>query len=205
MNLPDFYAAAPVVPTRDGLAELLGASPEGRLDYGYADVVRLAGHSCPTVAGAFLMARAALAALYPEGPAERGAIRIRMPAPADHGTTGVTAQVLTLVTGAAAENGFHGIAGRHVRAGLLEFADRVEGDAIVFTRTDTGQAVQAQLDVSTILSDAGQRDRLLAILDDSADAETRAEFAQHWQERVRRLLLEFADDPRVIRISPVAT
>lgn len=198
--LPDFYDQAPVVRTRDPLAKLLGASREGLLEYHYVDAVRLAGHSCPTVAGAFLMGRAALAALYPDGPAERGGISVRMPAPADHGTTGVVAQVLTLLTGAAAENGFQGIGGRYARKGLLRFAARPEGEAITFERLDTGRAVQVELDVSLVPGDPGQRERMAAILQDRADDEVRAAFGRAWQARVRHLLLEFADDPRVIRV-----
>lgn len=200
MQLPDFYERAPVVRTRDPLAALLGASREGLLEYRYADAVRLAGHSCPTVAGAFLMGRAALAALYPDGPAERGGIRVRMPAPEDHGTTGVVAQVLTLLTGAAAGNGFHGIGGRFVRHGLLQFAGHPEGDAIAFRRLDTGAEAFVEMDVALVHGDPAQRERLVAILQDRADEATRAAFASGWQDRVRRLLLEFADDPQVIRV-----
>ena len=55
--LPDFFAAVPAIVVADPLAALLGAAEGGRLEYRYADAVRLAGHSCPTVAGAWLMAR----------------------------------------------------------------------------------------------------------------------------------------------------
>ena len=43
----------------------------------------------------------------------------------------------------------------------------------------------------------------MAVLEDRADDSIRAAFAQAGQERVRRLLLEFADDPDVIRVMPV--
>jgi len=204
MKFPDFYELAPVVPTRDAFAATLGAAQDGLLEYSYVDAVRLAGHSCPTVAGAFLIGRAALAALYPEGPAERGAISVRMPAPEDEGTTGVMAQVLTLLTGAAADNGFQGIQGRFRRKGLLSFADTREGEAIIFKRLDTGAAVAVELDVSLVPGDPAQGGRLMAILQDRADALQREAFANAWQARVRRLLLEFADDPRVIHVTPVS-
>ena len=64
MNFPDFYEQAPVVRTHDPFAAMLGAASGGVLEYHYLDAVRLAGHSCPTVAGAFLIGRAGLAALY---------------------------------------------------------------------------------------------------------------------------------------------
>jgi hypothetical protein len=203
MKFPDFYELAPVVPTRDAFAATLGAAQDGLLEYSYVDAVRLAGHSCPTVAGAFLIGRAALAALYPEGPAERGAITVHMPAPESDGTTGVMAQVLTLLTGAAADNGFQGIQGRFRRKGLLSFADHREGEAIIFKRLDTGAAVAVELDVSLVPGDPAQGGRLMAILQDRADVSQREAFADAWQARVRRLLLEFADDPRVIHVTPV--
>ena len=76
MQSPDFFAAAPVIRMRDPLAEFLGAAAEGVIDYRFEDAVRLAGHSCPTVAAAFLMTRAALAALYGEELPVRGEIRV---------------------------------------------------------------------------------------------------------------------------------
>ncbi len=203
MNFPDFYEQAPVVRTRDAFADMLGAARDGMLEYRYLDAVRLAGHSCPTVAGAFLMGRAALAALYPGEPAERGGIAVHMPAPEHEGTTGVMAQVLTLLTGAAAENGFHGIQGRFKRRGLLSFADHHEGEAIIFTRLDSGASVAVSLNVALVPGDPAQGARMAAIFQDRADDSQRAAFANAWQDRVRRLLLEFADDPRVIQLTAV--
>ncbi len=73
---PDFFADAPVIETLDPLAALLGASEGGRLQYRYVDAVRMAGHSCPTVASAFLMTRAALRRLYGGELPRRGEIRV---------------------------------------------------------------------------------------------------------------------------------
>lgn len=204
MAFPAFFAQAPVVHTHDALAQLLGASGDGSIDYTYADAVRLAGHSCPTVAGAYLMGRAALRALYPDGPAERGQIEVSMPAPASEGTTGVIAQVLTLLTGAAADNGFHGIAGRHARNGLLDYAGRHDEGAITFRRRDTGATVAVELDTSPVPGNPQVRELLGAILQGLASDAQKQAFADGWQERVRRLLLEFADDPRVVRVTRLA-
>ena len=44
-GFPDFFAQAPVITVRDPLAQFLGAVRQGLIQYGYADVVRLAGHS----------------------------------------------------------------------------------------------------------------------------------------------------------------
>ncbi|OJY96549.1 MAG: hypothetical protein BGP25_15505 [Lysobacterales bacterium 63-13] len=204
MSFPAFFSAGPVVETVDPLAQLLGASDDGRIDYCYADAVRLAGHSCPTVAGAFLMARAALKALFPDTPAERGLIEVWMPAPRDHGTTGVVAQVLTLLTGAAAENGFQGLGGRYARNGLLVFAGQASPGGVIFRRHDSGDAVAVELDASLVPGNPNQRALLGAIIQDEASDAQKREFANGWQERVRRMLLEFADDPHVIKTTHLA-
>ncbi|SFL03917.1 hypothetical protein [Rhodanobacter glycinis] len=200
MSMPGFFDQAPVVCVRDRLADLLGAAGDGVMEYHYADAVRLAGHSCPTVAGAYLLGRTALMTLYPGEIPERGGVSVRMPAPVDDGVTGVTAQVLTLLTGAAAENGFHGLGGQYVRSGLLDFAESVEGGPILFRRNDTGAAVALTLDLSSVPPDPAQRALLGPVLQGNADAAQQRAFGVAWQGRVRRLLLEHADDPAVIRV-----
>ncbi len=200
MIFPAFFEQAPVVKAFDPLAQLLGAPSDGCFDYVYADAVRFSGHSCPTVAGSFLMGRAAMQALYPDGRAERGQIEVAMPAPASHGTTGVTAQVLTLLTGAAAENGFKGIGGRYARNGLLSFAEQPTSGAVTFRRRDTGDAVSAELDTSPVPGDPNQRGLLIAIMQGVASEAQKRAFAEGWQERVRSMLLDFADDPRLIKL-----
>ncbi|CAM5221689.1 hypothetical protein CDEF62S_04467 [Castellaniella defragrans] len=124
----------------DSLAELLGASDDGLMEYGYEDAVRLAGHSCPTVAGAWLMTVSALKALYPDGHPERGEIQVAFGEAADSGVTGVMANVTSLVTGATTDTGFHGLAGQHDRRNLLHFNADIAGE-VAFTRNDTGASV----------------------------------------------------------------
>lgn len=201
MNYPAFFDDAPRIRVRDPLADFLGAAEGGVLEYRYTDAVRLAGHSCPTVAGSWLLARAALMALYPDETAERGGVAVSMPAPADEGVTGVMAQVFTLVTGAAADNGFHGIGGQFVRHGLLDYADAAGAGAIRFTRTDTGASVSVVLDLSSVPPAADARALMGAAMHPDASAAQRAAFGQAWQDRVRRLLLEHADDPAVVRVT----
>ncbi|HTM28314.1 MAG TPA: hypothetical protein VL097_03045 [Rhodanobacter sp.] len=201
MNYPAFYDAAPRITMRDPLADFLGAAEDGLMEYTYLDAVHLAGHSCPTVAGAYLLARAALKALYPEQPAERGAIEVYMPGPEDEGVNGVIAQVLTLITGAAADNGFHGIGGHFVRQSLLSYADTARSGDIQFTRRDNGKSVCVQLDLGSVPPAPNLRALLIAALSDSATAAQRKDFADAWQGRVQRLLLEHADDPAVLRLT----
>lgn len=201
MSLPAFFAQAPRILLRDPLAELLGAAEGGLLEYGYADAVRLAGHSCPTVAGAYLMARAALRALFPGAVPVRGGVVVTMSAAEVEGTTGVVAQVFTLLTGAAGYNGFHGIGGHFVRHGLLRYGGGDLQCIADVRRTDNGDAVQVSMDLSSVPPAPQMRQLMGRALADDASAEERAAFASVWQDRVRRLLLEHADDARVIRVA----
>ncbi|WP_111748463.1 hypothetical protein [Salinisphaera orenii] len=203
MALPAFFDDAPTIRVRDPLADVLGTSDGGLFEYHYADAVRLAGHSCPTVAGTFLMARAALAALYPQESPERGGISVHLPAPIDRGTIGVIAQVLTLITGASGAGGFKGIGGRFARRWLLTFAEvdrTANDDAVVFTRVDTGHAIAASFRVAAVpaVDDAPASPATVAHRD-ATESERRA-FGDAWQERVRRMLIEHADDPALVQV-----
>ena len=126
-SFPDFFADAPQLTLRDPLAEFLGAARGGLMTYRYADAVRLAGHSCPTVAGAWLMAVRGLRALYGEETPVRGEIGVFMQGGREDGANGVIATVVQLITGAAPETGFHGIGGRFARHQLLRFDQPVQG------------------------------------------------------------------------------
>lgn len=201
MQLPAFYDQAPHILMRDPLAAFLGAADDGLLDYAYADAVRLAGHSCPTVAGAWLMVRAGLQALYPQQIPERGGVTVQMPAPEGEGTNGVIAQIFTLITGAAAANGFHGIGGRFARQALLDFSATSDSGAIRLTRGDNHTSVGVELDMTAVPAPANLRRQLGDALNPDATVEQRASFAHTWQERVRCLLLDHADDPRVIKVT----
>lgn len=197
MQTPAFFDDVPPIVMHDALAQALGAAEDGLLEYRYLDAVKLAGHSCPTVAGAWLMTRAALARLYPGQLPSRGGITVELRQQLDEGVAGVIAGVVGLVTGAANEGGFKGLAGRHARNGLLRFGVPMAGE-IRFTRLDTGervelvhrpQAVQRSAAISTLLRDA--------MAPTATAAATRA-FAQSWQEWVRAILIDHADDPALI-------
>lgn len=199
---PAFFERAPRITMRDPLAAFLGAAEDGVIGYGYADAVKLAGHSCPTVASAFLMARAALAALYPDGLPERGGVRARLAQPAAEGVTGVIGNVIALVTGAAGEGGFHGIGARFDRRGLLAFGG--DGpDAVVIERIDNGAAVSVAVRAELVPGDPRLRQVLPRCVAGTATAAEAALMRELWQDRVRRLLLEHADDPEVVVVERV--
>lgn len=199
MSFPAFFDQVPPLRVHDGLAQMLGAADDGVIEYHYADAVRLAGHSCPTVAGAWLCARAGLKHLYGDELPERGGISVYLDDAEGAGVTGVIGQILTLLTGAAGANGFKGLGGQHARNNLLHFGNGdVQG--IRFRRQDNGRYVDVALDTSPVAPEPGQRLLIPLIISGRADAAQRREFGRLWQERVRRMLLDHADDPAMIRL-----
>lgn len=200
MAFPGFFDAVPGITLRDPLAEFLGAAEGGLIEYGYADAVKLAGHSCPTVAGAYLLTCRALRALYAETLPERGAIRVDFRDAQANGVTGVIAGVVGLLTGAAGGGGFKGLAGNFSRRDLLAFDADVPGE-IRFTRLDTGAAVSATLQLGPVPADPRMGALLQRLLAGDGDTQTAREFAALWQDRVRRILTEHFDDPRLVQLS----
>ena len=204
-HFPDFFAAAPVITVRDPLAAFLGATAgsDGEITYRYEDAVRLAGHSCPTVASAFLMTRAAFKALYENSVPERGAIRVELREARAAGVAGVIASIVTLVTGATEDSGFRGLAGRFNRRQLLAFACPLTHGSLRFTRVDNGSAVEVDADLSRVFGDSEMGPLMSLALAGQARPEQQREFQRLWQDRVRRILIDHADDPAVFAVFPV--
>lgn len=200
MQFPDFFAVAPVIRVVDPLAGFLGAAEGGIIEYRYEDAVRLAGHSCPTVAFAFLMARAALAALFGDALPVRGEIRVDLAEAHDAGVAGVIAAVATLVTGATADSGFRGLAGQFNRRDKLFFKQPLQRGSLRFTRLDSGATVEVGADLSLVPGDPRMGELMPLCLGGQARSVQQREFRTLWQDRVRRVLLEHADDPQVIRV-----
>jgi hypothetical protein len=197
MNHPAFFDQAPTITVHDGLAEFLGACDDGLITYRYVDAVRLAGHSCPTVAGAYLLTRRALALLYPDSVPERGGVQVRFASPIEEGVTGVIGSVAGLITGAAGPGGFKGIGRNFRRQDLLHFGSPVEGE-VRFDRIDNGASVHLAMQMGRVPADPRGGELLRRVLTGLAGKEEAAEFAALWQDRVRRILVEHADDPELI-------
>ena len=202
MRYPDFYDEAPRITLYDPLAKFLGAAEGGILEYRYIDAVKAAGHSCPTVASAWLMTLRALEALYPKDIPERGAIRADFRHESTSGVTGVIANIVTLVTGATHDTGFKGLAGRFDRRQLLFFNAEVR-DEIRFTRRDSGAAVEVTAHLERVPGDPRMGELMAACITGRATDEVQREFGRLWQARVRAILVAHAADPAVIALRAV--
>ena len=197
MSYPEFFAAVPRLTLHDPLAELLGAAENGRIEYGYTDAVKLAGHSCPTVAGAYLMTLKALARLYPGGLPERGGIRVELNATQTDGVIGVTAAVASLLTGAAGEGGFKGLAGRFSRRNLLRFGAAIDAE-LCFTRIDSDARMAVTYHPEVVPAPPELQKLMPKLLAGKASAAEATEFGRLWQLRVKRILIDHFDDPALV-------
>lgn len=201
MSHPDFFDAVPRISLYDPLAEFLGATEGGIIEYGYFDAVRLAGHSCPTVASAYWMTCKALVSLYPDAMPVRGDILVEFSQGGTSGVTGVIANVVSMLTGAMSDNGFKGIAGRFDRRDKLFFAMEMPGE-MRFTRLDTRRAVNTAAHLQRVPASPRMPELISGCLDGSATPEEAAEFRRLWQERVRSVLLDHGNDPEVFVVTP---
>lgn len=199
MQTPAFFDQVPTIVMHDALAQTLGAAQGGLIEYRYLDAVKLAGHSCPTVAGAWLMTRTALARLYPGQTPHRSKVLVAMREPQDAGVVGVIASVAGLITGAAGSGGFKGLAGRHARRDLLTYGVPMRGE-MRFTRLDNGQSVEVSHHPEAAPRPAELRMQMQAALTPQADSAQREAFAQTWQSWVRTMLIDHADDPKLITV-----
>jgi len=198
---PAFFDEVPGIVLYDPLSAFLGATDDGLLRYGYFDAVKLAGHSCPTVAAAYWSTRKALLALYGDETPVRGDIRVEFGQTRESGVTGVIANVVSMLTGAMAEDGFKGLGGRFDRRKRLLFAADLPGE-MRYTRTDTNRSVAVSANLQSVPAAPGLSVLMARCIGGSATPDEAAEFRRLWQGRVRSILLEHGDDPAVFAVTP---
>lgn len=196
MKYPAFFDEVPAITLYDPLADLLGAIEEGMVTYTYLDAVKLAGHSCPTVAGAYLMALKGLDALYPDSVPQRGDIVVTIRGGREEGTNGVVGNVLGLITGAAAEEGFKGLGGHFSRNALLRF-ERALSAPVMMQRKETGEAVYLHYNPSAAPIAPIPPERMRAVT--SASEEEKKAFGRLWQQNVAAILAD-RSNPDVIAL-----
>ncbi len=189
MNYPDFYTQVPPITLQDPLSAFLGAVEEGILEITYLDCVKLAGHSCPTVAGAYLMAMQGLNALYPDSVPQRGDIMVQMNHAETQGVTGVIANVISFIVGASGKGGFKGIQGQFSRESLLSYDVAMQG-AVTLTRKDTQQSVTLSYDPSVVEVKSEMKPLMGKSLKGLASKEEQKQFTTLWQQRVEMILLD---------------
>lgn len=191
-----FYDDVEPIKLKDPLAVFLGAIDETEeFVFTYTDAVKLAGHSCPAVSGAYKITQKALKALYGDETPIRGGIEVRVLGSVDNGANGPISQVISLITGAAPETGFAGLGQSFVRKNKLIFDEKnEEAGAFVFTREDNNKSVKVIYHPERIPQDKGMHELFTKCIVGTATKKQKEDFIALWQERVKVVLFEEAKD-----------
>ena len=200
MHYPTFFNDIPTITLHDPLGEFLGAFEDGVVEISYLDCAKLAGHSCPTVASAYLMATAGLNTLYPDGLPHRSQISIEMQAPKAEGVTGVIGNVIAYIVGASDEGGFKGIGGTFGRNDLLSFGVSQLTGMVRLTRIDTGDSVTLSSDTSQVPGSPEMMPLMQKAMQGAASDAEKAQFQALWQGRVEAMLCSSDLQDKIITI-----
>lgn len=199
MQFPSFYDNVQSITLYDPLSEFLGAFENGMMEITYLDCAKLAGHSCPTVAGAYLMALIGLKELFGDAMPQRGLVKVSLSESEREGVTGVIGNVIGFIIGAAGSGGFKGIQGKFSRNDLLTYGEAMDGE-VALTRTDTGASVTLRYDPSCVPSDPAMRPLMGKMLQGLASKEEASTFGTLWQKRVEQILLDESQWDNIITI-----
>jgi len=190
MQYPSFFDQVPSILLQDPLSDFLGAFKEGKMEISYLECVKLAGHSCPTVAGAYLMALKGLERLYANNTQlpQRGMIEVAMRDGETDGVTGVICNVISFIIGASGANGFKGIQGHFSRDNLIRYNVPMQGE-VRLTNLATEESVELSYDPSMVPGDPMMKQLMGKTLQGLASAEEKEKFGELWQKRVETILL----------------
>ncbi len=197
MTYPAFFDEVEPIDTVDPLADILGAVENGRITYTYLDMVKFAGHSCPTVAGAWLMTKIGLAKIYGDDLPVRGNVKVEIREALDEGVAGVIGSCIGLVTGAANEGGFKGLGGRMARNNRLVFGVEMSAE-VRLTRLDNAAHVEMSYNPSLVPGNPEMQPLMQKVMQGVATPEEKRRFGELWQERVKKILLEVPAEELVI-------
>ena len=189
-DYPAFFDAIEPIVVYDDLCKFLGANRDGILEFSYKDIVKTAGHSCATVAGAYLMAQKGLKALYGDETPQRGEIKVELRKAPREENTGVVGSVLSTITGATHDLGFGGIpTGKYNRRDLLFFEAPIDHD-LRLTRLDTGKAVSVDYRPGKVVNPMAI---LMSAIKPDATEEDKESFPRRFQDMVQTVF-EHADE-----------
>ena len=204
MNYPDLFNTIETIKLQDPLSNFLGTFEKGIIEFTYLDIVKNTGHSCPTVAGAYLCAREGLKALYPNELPQRGNIKIEFSESPTEGVAGVIASVISNITGATTNYGFKGINGNFNRTNLMFFNQKVKAN-VRFNRLNTNQIVEVFYNPNSIPPQKQQQFLMQKIMQGIATPEEKKLFGELWQDRVKRIFDAYEDVVTIVSLSSSPT
>ncbi|MEK7850828.1 MAG: hypothetical protein AAB275_03000 [Deltaproteobacteria bacterium] len=200
-----FFDEAPEIRLKDPLAYILGAmEADGVMVFKYTDAVKMAGHSCAAVSGAYMITVKALDTLYGNDLPVRSQIRVTIKGGPTDLAYGPMAQVISLITGAAGETGFKGLGRVGGRQNKLVFdKDNFQFNTFIFQREDTGKAVKVTYNPQVLPQNPAMGDLMPLLVSGQASKEEREQFVSMWQGNVRKVLLESDKYPGLFEIEEI--
>jgi hypothetical protein len=189
MQYPEFFDQIEHIILQDGLSATLGSTENGMIDISYLEIVKMAGHSCAVVSGAYLMTLVGLKELYGNEIPKRGEIKVELREQLGDGNTGVFGQVYSNITGATTNTGFGGLGGNFNRRNLMFYGKEMQGN-VRFTRIDTGKSVEVSYNPGLVVTPG---DIMQSAFGPEATDESRKLFPKRWQEMVKTIF-DHADE-----------
>lgn len=199
MLYPKFFEEVESILLYDPLADFLGAIEAGAIEITYLDVVKFAGHSCPTVAGAYLMSKVGLQKLFVDALPIRGEVAVYIKGKKSEGVNGVIGNTIAYICGVSDEAGFKGIGTKFNRSNKLFYDANIDGE-VKLVRLDTNESVELSYDPSIVPPDPKMKALMQKIMQQSATMEERKEFQNLWQQRVATILLQKDLLPKLIKV-----
>lgn len=187
----EFFDEVEPIILKDPLSVVLGAmDEEDVMVFKYPDAVKLAGHSCVSVSGAYKLTAKALKSLYGEEVPLRGEINIAIMGGPEDMAYGPISQVISFITGAAPVTGFKGLKGKFRRQNKLIF-DKAnpEFNSFIFQRTDTGKTVKITFNPQVLPQNEKMGELMLQVLSNKATEKDKEAFINLWQGNVKEVLL----------------
>lgn len=188
MKYPNFFNNIETIKLQDNLSNFLGTFEDGIIEFTYLDIVKMAGHSCPTVLGAYLCTLAGLKELYHDSIPVRGEIKVSFKENMQDGVAGVIGSVIANITGATTDYGFKGINKKFNRTNLMFYNSDIKS-SVKFTRLDTNQTVDVYYNPSTVLPEPNQQELMGKIMRKTASKDEESLFKILWQKRVENIYL----------------
>lgn len=202
MDTINYYSCVKSIKLYDPLSDFLGSLDNGIVEITYTEIVKMAGHSCPTVAGAYLMTSKALNALYNGEIPIRGDIKVSFGQNINEGVAGVIANVISNITGATEITGFKGMGGNFVRHSLMSFNDDI-GSSARFTRLDTNKTVDVFYNPHIVEGNPEMMPLMQKLLSNTATEYESEEFKNMWQQRVKEIIVDNFDNKALLKVEKV--
>jgi len=202
MSYPKFYDDVKTIKTYDPIADILGAFEDGLVKFRYIQVVKAAGHSCPTVAGAYLMTMKALDKLYTDELPLRGGVEVHFKESIDEGVAGVIGNIIAQITGATVKSGFKGLNGKFARDNLMFYNSKIVSSAR-FTRKDSGKSVDVYYNPDAVKANPKINELMPKVLSNEASLDEKKEFGELWQARVKKILIDELENKELISVESV--